>query len=173
MKNLITVLITACLILTTSNLKAQEEFSSGLIGIGVVVKDIEKSLDFYLHVIGMTKVGEFDVDGAKGKTLGLTDGLSFHVDILKLTDTPDANQWKLMSFGKDGSHPLPRNIEDDTGMQYTTIMVKSLKPFIKRMQEHGVKLLGDTPVSLDDGTNHFILVQDPDGTFIELIGPMN
>ena len=154
-------------------LRAQSEFSSGLIGVGVVVKDIDKSLDFYLNVIGMTKVGEFDIPGEKGKSLGLTNELPFHVDILKLMDSPQANQWKLMSFGKSGSHPMPKYIEEDTGMQYITIMVNSLQPFLKRIKKHNIKLLGDTPESLDDGTNHFILVQDPDGTFIELIGPLN
>jgi hypothetical protein len=34
-----------------------------------------------------------------------------------------------------------------------------------------VKLLGETPF-LMGGTTYFTLVQDPDGTFVELIGPM-
>ena len=150
---------------------AQSEFSSGLIGVGVVTLDIEKSLDFYLHVIGMTKVGEFDVDENFGKISGLTDGIAFHVDVLKLQDSPDANQWKLMSFNKDGSHPIPKYIHDDTGMQYITINVNSLEPFLKRIKKHNVKLLGDTPVPLGE-KDHFVLVQDPDGTIIELIGPL-
>jgi catechol 2,3-dioxygenase-like lactoylglutathione lyase family enzyme len=154
-----------------SNTWAQSEFSSGLIGVGVVCKDIDKSLDFYLNVIGMTKVGEFDVDENFGKVSGLTDGLAFHVDVLKLQDSPDANQWKLMSFKKEGSHPMPTYIHDDTGMQYITIMVNSLDPFLKRIKEHKVKLLGDTPIPLGE-TGHFVLVQDPDGTIIELIGPL-
>lgn len=150
---------------------AQSEFSSGLIGVGVVTRDIEKSMDFYLHVIGMTKVGEFDVDENFGKISGLTDGSAFHVDVLKLQDSPDANQWKLMSFNKDGSHPMPKYIHDDTGMQYITINVNSLEPFLKRIKKHNVKLLGDTPVPLGE-KDHFVLVQDPDGTIIELIGPL-
>ncbi len=150
---------------------AQSEFSSGLIGVGVVTRDIEKSLDFYLHVIGMTKVGEFDVDENFGKISGLTDGIAFHVDVLKLQDSPDANQWKLMSFNKDGSHPIPKYIHDDTGMQYITIHVNSLEPFLKRIKKHNAKLLGDTPVPLGE-KDHFVLVQDPDGTIIELIGPL-
>ena len=150
---------------------AQSEFSSGLIGVGVVCKDIDKSLDFYLNVIGMTKVSEFDVDGDFGTSSGLTDGIPFHVDVLKLQDSPDANQWKLMSFKKDGSHPISTYIHDDTGMQYITIMVNSLEPFLKRIKEHKVKLMGDTPIPLGE-TDHFVLVQDPDGTIIELIGPL-
>ena len=82
----------ALTILINCKTMAQSEFSSGLIGVGLVVNDIEKSLDFYLNVIGMTKVGEFDVDEEFGKTSGLTGGVPFHVDVLKLQDSPDANQ---------------------------------------------------------------------------------
>ncbi len=151
---------------------AQSEFSSGLIGVGVVTKDITKSLDFYINVIGMTKVGEFDVDENFGKISGLTDGIAFHVDVLKLQDSPEANQWKLMSFKKEGSHPMPKYIHDDTGMQYITINVISLDPVLKRIKKHDVKLMGETPVPLGE-KDHFVLVQDPDGTIIELIGPLN
>ena len=45
----------------TTNTMAQSEFSGNQISVGVVVKDIDKSLDFYLNVIGMKKVGEFEV----------------------------------------------------------------------------------------------------------------
>jgi len=171
MKKLSVFLILAVVSMLSSNIMAQSEFSSGLIGVGVVTLDIDKSLDFYLNVIGMTKVGEFDVDENFGKISGLTDGLAFHVDVLKLQDSPDANQWKLMSFKKEGSHPMPKYIHDDTGMQYTTIMVNSLEPFLQRIKKNNVKLLGETPVKLND-KDHFVLVQDPDGTIIELIGPM-
>lgn len=171
MKKLNVILYFAVLTFLSSTMWAQSEFSSGLIGVGVVTKNLEKSLDFYLNVIGMTKVGEFDVDGDFGKISGLTDGLAFHVDILKLQDSPDANQWKLMSFKKEGSHPMPKFIHDDIGMQYITITVNSLDPVLKRIRKNNVKLLGETPVQLNE-TEHFVLVQDPDGTFIELIGPL-
>ena len=42
------------------NLLAQSEFSSPTISIGVVVSDLEKSVDFYNSVIGMKKVGVFE-----------------------------------------------------------------------------------------------------------------
>ena len=172
MKKLISILALACIGLLSNNIMAQSEFSSGLIGVGVVTKDLDKSLDFYLNVIGMTKVSEFDVDADFGKSSGLTDRIAFHVDVLKLQDSPDANQWKLMSFGKEGTHPMPKYIHDDTGMQYITINVKSLDPVLKRIKKHGVKLMGDTPIPLGE-TDHFVLVQDPDGTIVELIGPLN
>lgn len=165
------ILILALATLLSSNLMAQSEFSSKQISVGVVVKDIDSSLFFYLNVIGMRKVGEFDVAADFAKTSGLSNGVPFHVDILKLEDHPDANQWKLMSFDKEATHPMPTYIQDDNGMQYVTIMVNSLEPFLKRIKKHNVKLMGDTPIPL--GENHFVLIQDPDGTIIELIGPLN
>ena len=171
MKKLSVFLIIAIVTFLSSKTMAQSEFSSGLIGVGVVTKNLEKSLDFYLNVIGMTKVGEFDVDGDFGTISGLTDGIAFHVDVLKLQDSPDANQWKLMSFKKEGSHPMSTYIHDDTGPQYITISVNSLEPILQRIKKHNVKLLGETPVALGE-TDHFVLVQDPDGTIIELIGPL-
>jgi len=172
MKKLTLILSLACFAAQSTNIMAQSEFSSGLIGVGVVTKDLQKSLDFYLNVIGMTKVGEFDVDADFGKSSGLTDKVAFHVDVLKLEDSPDANQWKLMSFGKEGTHPMPTYIHDDTGMQYITINVNSLDPFLKRIKKHGIQLMGDTPIPLSE-TDHFVLIQDPDGTIVELIGPLN
>ena len=164
------ILLLAMATLLTTSTMAQSEFSSPTIGVGVVVKDIDSSLFFYLNVIGMRKVGEFDVNAEFALTSGLSNGVPFHVDVLKLEDSPEANQWKLMSFGKDASHPMPEYIQDDNGMQYVTIMVNSLEPFLKRIKQHDIKLLGDTPIALGD--NHFVLVQDPDGTIIELIGPL-
>jgi catechol 2,3-dioxygenase-like lactoylglutathione lyase family enzyme len=150
---------------------AQSEFASDLIGIGVVVSDLEKSLDFYTSVVGMKVVSEFDVAEDFSQISGLARGVPFNVKVLKLEDSSTANQWKLMSFKEDASHPMPKNIQDDTGMQYITIMVNSLAPFIERIKKHNVKLLGDTPVQSGEN-RYFVLIQDPDGTFIELIGPL-
>lgn len=154
------------------NTMAQSEFSMNQIGVGVVVSDLEEALDFYIHVIGMKKVGEFDVDADFGKSSGLTGGVPFHVDVLKLEESDDGNQWKLMSFGKEPGHPTPKHIQDDTGVQYITIMVNSLQPFLERIKKHQVKLLGETPIALGPD-QYFVLVQAPEGTFVELIGPLN
>ena len=147
------------------------EFTSETISIGVVVSDVEKSVEFYTKVVGMKKTGGFSVDAAGGKRTGLTDGVPVTITVLKLGESKTATEWKLMSFGKPATHPKQVHLQDDTGMQYITIHVKALKPFLARIKEHNVKLLGETPISLG-GTTMFALVQDPDGTFVELIGPM-
>jgi len=138
----------------------------------VVVKDLDAAVAFYTDVIGMTKTGGFEVDAEFGQASGLTKGLPFSVTVLKLKDAPDATQFKLMSFEKDAETPKSTSIEDALGVQYITLMVSDLTPFAARIRAAGVPFLGQTPVPLGDGGQHFVLVQDPDGTFIELIGPM-
>ena len=151
--------------------QAQSNFSSKLIGVGVVVSDIDRSLAFYVNGIGMVKTGSFTINDEFGKRSGLTDGVAVAVTVLKLENSPEANEWKLMSFGKKATHPAQKNIQDDTGMQYITIQVKSLKPIIERLKQQKVAFLGTTPTPLNKDV-HFVLVQDPDGTFVELIGPL-
>lgn len=160
-----------CTLLINCVAFAQSNFSSKLIGIGVVVSDIDRSLDFYVNGIGMVKTGSFTINEDFGKRSGLTNGVAVSVTILKLENSPDANEWKLMSFGKKATHPAEKYIQDDTGMQYITIQVKSLKPIIEKLKQQKVTFLGTTPTPLSKDA-HFVLVQDPDGNFVELIGPL-
>jgi hypothetical protein len=162
--------LVAALLMTFAS-HAQSNFSSKVIGVGVVVSDLECSLDFYMNGIGMVKAGSFNLDKDFTKRSGLSNGVPVSVTVLKLENSPEASEWKLMSFGKKATHPKQRFIQDDVGMQYITIQVKALKPLIERLKQKNVAFLGSTPTPLN-GDLHFLLVQDPDGNFIELIGPM-
>lgn len=144
---------------------------NGIIQVGIVVKDLRESLDFYTNVIGMTEVREFSVDSSFAERSGLSRGVPFDVKVLQLLESEYATNWKLMTFTEQPEALVKDNIQDGIGMQYITINVKSLQPFIARMKEHGVAALGVTPVELSAG-RHFILVKDPNGIFIELIGPL-
>lgn len=172
MKNLFLpiVFVSFALISAAQKAPAFTEFSSPTIYVGSVVADLAKSVDFYTNIIGMTKTGSFSVDGEKSKELGLTDGRPIDVSVLKLENSSQATEWKLMSFGTKAGHKKPKYIHDDTGMQYITILVNHLDPIIERIKENKIKILSGKPSELGEG-RYFILVQDPDGTFIELIGP--
>jgi catechol 2,3-dioxygenase-like lactoylglutathione lyase family enzyme len=165
------VLMTALLFAFPSfAVQSPDDFAKSAISVGVVVEDLNKALDFYINVIGMVKTGEFSVDAAQAKELGLSNGNRFDVKILKLENSENAAEWKLMSFGKKASHARPTYVPDDNGVQYITIFVKSMKPILERIKKYGVKTLGKSPTMLD-ADRQFVLVQDPDGTFVELIGP--
>ena len=172
MKNLFTALflIAFAISATAQNSTTESEFSNPTYFVGSVVVDLDASIDFYTNVIGMTKTGGFSVPVEKAKELGLSDKYTLDVAVLKLENSDKANEWKLMSLRKKPGHKKPKYIHDDTGMQYITIFVKHLNPIIERVKKHNVKILSGVPSQLDEN-KYFILVQDPDGTFIELIGP--
>jgi hypothetical protein len=156
---------------TQASQPTPSNFTSKLIGLGVVVADMEKSLDFYINAIGMVKVYSFTINEDFSKRSGLSNGVPASVTVLKLENSSEANEWKLMSFGKKATHPKQNFIQDDTGVQYITINVKALKPIIERLKQKNVPFLGSSPTTLNRNSQ-LLLVQDPDGTFIELIGPM-
>lgn len=173
MKNMFftAILIFTVLCVSAQNQPTQSEFSNPTIFVGSVVTDLEKSVDFYTNIIGMKKTGSFSVDAEKAKELGLTNGKKIDVTVLKLEDSPQASEWKLMSFGTKTGHKKPAYLDDDTGMQYITILVNHLDPIMKRIEKNNIKILSGKPSKLEEN-RFFILIQDPDGTFIELIGPM-
>ncbi len=160
-------------VLSLSAFSAPDEFSSKTILIGMIVSDLDESMHFYKDVIGMSQIGNssFDVDADFGKKSGLTDSLPIHVEILKLGAGDDATQLKLMTFGDRAKKQENEYLHSQTGIQYLTINVVALQPFIDRIKKNNVPFLGNTPIPL--GTDrHFVLVKDPDGTFVELIGPL-
>jgi catechol 2,3-dioxygenase-like lactoylglutathione lyase family enzyme len=171
-RSLLKIFCVATTLLVNLTAYSQSNFSSNLIGLGVVVSDLDRSLDFYVDGIGMVKAYNFTINEEFSKRSGLSNGVPVDVTVLKLDNSPNANEWKLMSFGRVETSSIPDYIQDGTGVQYITINVKALNPVIKRLQEKNVKLLGSTPTPLNQNL-HFILVQDPDGIFIELIGPLD
>jgi len=165
------ILLIICIILAVSlSSSAQNDFAKSAISIGVVVEDLDKSLEFYHDVVGMVKIREFTVDSEKAKRMGLSNGESFDVKVLKLENSEQATEWKLMSFNKETSHKTQTYIPDENGIRYITIFVNSMMPVLERINKHNIKTLGETPTMLDVN-RQFVLIKDPDGNFIEFIGP--
>lgn len=148
-------------------------FSSETIHVGVVASDLEASLRFYLEAIGMQRVSSFEIDDDFGARSGLSGGVPFKVDVLQLGTGETATQWKVMTFGDRAETQQNTHIHNRVGMQYITLFVNDLNASIDRLEAHNIPLLGETPTPIpNDSSLHFVLVKDPDDTFVELIGPM-
>ncbi len=172
MKKILTSLVIALFAFQSAQ-AAEEEFAKKTISIGMIVSDLDKSLEFYKDVVGFIQADrtEFDVPAEFGKKSGLTDSIGLHVEVLKLGRGEDVTELKIMTFGDKPKKQENEYLHTNTGIQYLTIFVTELKPILERIKEHKVKLLGETPIPLGE-KNSFVLIKDPDGTFIELIGPM-
>ncbi len=143
-------------------------FEKPTISIGLLVSDMEASLAFYTGVIGMQETGGFPVDSVFAKKSGLSGGVPFKVKMLKLENNEAASEFKLVSFGNKtlGKEQV---IQDQNRMRYMTIFVKSMAPILERAKKAGVSILSEPELTVRDG-RQFVLLQDPDGVFVELIG---
>ena len=89
-----------------------------------------------------------------------------------LGDAPNSTRLKIMTFPKQpGVRPDQKFIHSTLGLSYLTLRVENMTVALARLKKAKVKLLGETPASLG-GDNHITVFHDPDGNFVELIGPL-
>lgn len=147
-------------------------FSSTTVDVGIVASDLEASAKFYTEALGLMETKGFTATPEKATSFGLTNHLGADIRVFVLGDGPGAARIKLMSFPTAGGvKPDQSYIHSTIGISYLTLRVSDMDAALKRLKEAQVKLLGETPASVG-GDNYLVAVKDPDGNFIELIGPM-
>ena len=107
---------------------AQAPTADPTIDVGVVVDDLEASLQFYREVLGMTQSRTIDVTEAFGRRSGLTGGQPTEIRVLTLGEGDAATEWKLMAFDDGPDAVDEADITDQQGMQYITLQVDRLGP---------------------------------------------
>lgn len=159
-----------CLI-TTQAFSQETSFSKPTIDIGVVVTDLEASLKFYTEVIGFSRAGSFTAAPDVANGAGLSDvSEGIVIEKLKLGEGTEATTLKLMQFGEP-KKPDQTYINSTAGISYLTVFVTDTKAALARAAEHGVKPLAKGPVDLGGGKVFLSVIKDPDGNFIEFVGP--
>lgn len=150
---------------------AESVSSKPIIDIGVVVKDADRTAQFLTNVIGFREVRGFPVSSDLGKKIGLLNGQATQVRVFVLDEVEQATRLKVLSFpDAPGKSADQAYIHSTLGIRYLTLYVKDLNRALERVRKAGVATLGDTPVEVGTGT-WLLAVKDPDGNFIELIGP--
>lgn len=152
------------------NQNQENGFNSRPMDVGIVVSDMQKSLDFYTKVIGMTELGPWHVTPEISKSAGFTDGKAVDIINLKLNDEPGAPQYKLAKIQGVESETLSHSFRP--GLRYLTIRVDDVEPYLKRIKEQNVKLWGDSPLDFPEYDYSVLILQDPDGAMLEIAGPL-
>ena len=146
-------------------------FSKITFDLGIVVSDLDKAAKFYQDVVGMTEVKGFAAPANVATAFGLTDNQPVVVRRFVLADVKDAPSLKLMAFpDAPGAKPDQRFIHSTLGFSYLTLFVNDMDAAVERAKKAKVKPLGQTPAKIG-GNNFLTVIKDPDGNFIELIGP--
>lgn len=165
------LLLLFLLAVSGQSLLAQATYAQGRIDIGLVVSNLDRALAFYEQALGMQRAYSFDVDTAFARKSGLTAGAPLHAVAMRLTTDDKAPVLKLVRSGDPDTYQ-PNFINNQSGVRYLTVFVRAVAPIMERLKHHDVAVLGDGPVPLSNG-QFLALVQDPDGVFVELIGPMH
>jgi catechol 2,3-dioxygenase-like lactoylglutathione lyase family enzyme len=151
---------------------SESEFATPTIAIGCVVSDIDASVKFYTEAIGFKVASGFEVDADFATDSGLTNQKSLDVKVLKLGKGQGATSLKLMQVEGVSEKPVNDFINSSLGFSYLTIVVKSTDAAMERLKKYGVKPLAKGPIALAANPKMALtLVRDPDGNFVELIGP--
>ena len=154
----------------------KSEFIKPTIDIGCVVSDLDRSIKFYTDAIGFKVAGEFSVPGDFAKDSGLTNSKELNIKILTLggSDGEDATKLKLMQVKGSGGKADHKSIDSTLGLSYITIFIKDTDKALAKLKEAGVKPIAKGPVTLPENLDPSLaltIVRDPDGNFVELVGP--
>ena len=149
-------------------------YRTAVIDVGVIVSDIEKAEHFYEDALGFTEVDEFDVSAQVAGDSGLTDDKKFTADVMAIGDGEHATKIKLIEIpDAPGARPDNRFIHSTYGPSYLTLHVDDVDAVLEMAAKEGVKPLkkGPTKVGGENSNIYIALLRDPDGNFIELVGP--
>jgi lactoylglutathione lyase len=122
---------------------------SRLTYVGIRVTDLEKSIEFYTKVLGMTVAGRGKIDQTKGENVGLqTEAGGYMLE--------------LNYYGKDSQFNTKYVAGD--GLDHIAFKVDDLDKALEEAEKAGHR----TVLQMEAGGNRWVYIEDPDGNWIEL-----
>ncbi len=135
---------------------------------GFVVKDIEKTIDFYTNVMGLTLAGRTERRGDFASKL-----LAFPEAHIKgaFVELGDGHQLELIQYINPpvGAGSLNRN---DAGASHLAFIVENIEAFYADKSGRGLTFNSDPAALYDDGgqlLRKALYAQDPDGNWLEFV----
>ena len=132
---------------------------------GIVVTDLERSLEFYRDLLGLTPVVDFVEKGDFIDTVSETEGVDLRM--VKLT-AEDGGMIELLHYR---SHPQARHQNNklyEIGPTHVAFTVEDVDKTYQQWSAKGVKC-NNAPIESPDGKAKLFFCQDPDGTFLEIV----
>ena len=132
--------------------------------VGIIVKSMEKSVDFYGNILGLEIIQEFtDKSEYINKITGLTHGEAHFVK-LKM---PDGTVLELLEYP---SHPTNSHSLSiiNVGICHVALQVASAKMMHKYLIQKGIEVLSE-PVLSSEGIATVFFCLDPDGVRVEIV----
>ncbi len=123
------------------------------IDVGVVVDDLERSLEFYRDLLSLPVVSEVTTSLiGQGRMVQLKYGPSL-IKLVKLEKTPPRRG--------------PTGIDTNLGYRYITLLVSDIAAIMTRIEQDDIPIV--MPVTQHGKGTTIAMVQDPDGNIIEFV----
>ena len=133
------------------------------VDIGLVVKDVNKSLEFYRDLLGLKYIGVFlempDEFARKGPIFSQgfkLHGLEAGTSMIKLVET------KNPPSGERGK------LDAALGIRYLTFIVDDVNAIYKELSAKGADFAGP-PIEIPARKATIVMLRDPDGNHVELV----
>ncbi|OBI85683.1 VOC family protein [Mycobacterium asiaticum] len=133
--------------------------------VGLCVRDLTRSVEFYCGGLGFAEVGRMRIDGADtAQLLGVPDLV---LDLVYLQR--DGFRLELLSYPSPGvtGDGLPRQM-NALGFTHLSFRVDDAGELIARLERIGGRVWPERTVRFGGG-NRGLMVTDPDGNWLELI----
>jgi catechol 2,3-dioxygenase-like lactoylglutathione lyase family enzyme len=132
--------------------------------IGIAVRDLAGMVDFYVRVLGCTKVSEVSVPSEKSRLNGLSsDGCT----VVRL-QTAYGERIKLLAAPSTKADASAKWLLDKAGLAYLTFIIDGIEAWCGRLKSHGVAVASDAPVENRPGLR-VLFFRDPEGNVLELV----
>ena len=132
---------------------------------GIVVTDMERSLEFYRDLMGLKTVIDFTEKGEFIDTISKGNGIDLRM--AKLI-AEDGGMIELLYYA---SCPQPERGDNklwETGPTHVAFTVEDVDKTYQEWSAKGVKC-NSAPVVSPDGKAKLFFCQDPDGTYLEIV----
>lgn len=150
------------------------DFTSGIVDIGIVVSNAERSVAFYRDALGFEHVSSFEVPAEMGFASGLTSMRGFKAEVLQLAGADPATKLKLIEFADAVMCCDTSYIHSVRGVRYLTVRVADMDAALARAQVAGAYPIARGPTEMPPDLREgmwLAVVRDPDNNMIELVGP--
>jgi catechol 2,3-dioxygenase-like lactoylglutathione lyase family enzyme len=133
---------------------------------GIVCIDIDRMLDFYTGVLGLT----FATDAVASPEMSTEFGTGPHGFRIIRLQTPYGERIKLVQPKQTAlqQSPIPRWVFERQGIAYLTFIIDDVHEVTARLRERGVEFFSKGPVEIRKGITA-IFARDPEGNFLEFV----
>lgn len=136
----------------------------GIRHIGIVISDIEKSMEFYTKYLGFQEMKTMEEGGHYiDKLLNLQES---KVTTIKLKN--EKEQVIELLYFQNPTYETVDNKLNNLGLTHFALTVDNLDNTYDSMREHGIEFLSGPQLS-PDGHAKVVFCKDPNGVFIELV----